>query len=199
VIVPDLNLLLYAYNDSSPHHEAARRWWAALLEGTEPVGLPWVVTTGFIRLTTGPHVMGQPATPDRALDTVEEWFGLPHVSPLEPGREHLSLMRQALAATGAGGNLGTTHTWRPWRSSDGRRFTRTTGTSDAFPVCAGEIRSEGSGEGVRLRLSGHPRGRAASWFYSNHVDTGRQCRRGSEGARPGVCLVVRPNIPSSTR
>ena len=30
---------------------------------------------------------------------------MPHVSPVEPGRDHLTLMRRALAATGIGGNL----------------------------------------------------------------------------------------------
>ena len=105
MIVPDLNLVLYAYNDASPHYETARRWWSGLLAGTEPVGIPWSVATGFMRLTTGPHVMQQPASPELALDTVEEWFRLPHVSPLEPGGEHLPLMRRALAAVGAGGNL----------------------------------------------------------------------------------------------
>ena len=105
MIIPDLNLLLYAYNDGSPNHEGARRWWSALLGGNEPVGVPWSVATGFVRLVTGPHVMGQPAPPDLAIDTVEEWFRLPHVSPVEPGRDHLRLMRRALAATGVGGNL----------------------------------------------------------------------------------------------
>jgi len=30
MILPDLNLLLYAYNPHMPQHDAARRWW----EGT---------------------------------------------------------------------------------------------------------------------------------------------------------------------
>ncbi|MCY3647040.1 MAG: type II toxin-antitoxin system VapC family toxin [Chloroflexi bacterium] len=105
MIVPDLNLLLYAYNDSSPNYRAARRWWNNLLNGREQVGLPWSVTTGFIRLTAGTHVMREPAPPELALETVEEWFRLPHVSQLNPGPEHLTLLRRALAAAGVGGNL----------------------------------------------------------------------------------------------
>ena len=105
MIVPDLNLLLYAYNDASPHYAAARSWWSALLNGTEPVGISWSVAVGFVRLTTGPHVMGEAATPELAIDTVEEWFQLPHVRPLEPGPEHLPRMRRMLASTGTGGNL----------------------------------------------------------------------------------------------
>lgn len=107
MIVPDLNLLLYAHDATSPRHEAARTWWEELSNGTERVGLSWLVVAGFIRLTTGPSVMGQPATPSQAIDTVEEWFRLPHVSPINPGSEHLRLLRQALAAAGVGGNLVT--------------------------------------------------------------------------------------------
>ena len=105
MIVPDLNLLIYAYNDGVPFYTRARRWWEELLNGAEPIGVPLVVSVGFIRISTMPNVLSVPFSPDRAIDTVEEWFRMPHVSPLEPGREHLPLMRRALAATGAGGNL----------------------------------------------------------------------------------------------
>ena len=105
MIVPDLNLLIYAYNNGVPFYLPARRWWEDLLNGSEPVGVPLVVTVGFVRVSTLPNVLSRPFSPDRALDTVEEWFRLPHVSPLEPGGEHLPLMRRALAAVGAGGNL----------------------------------------------------------------------------------------------
>ncbi len=107
MIVPDLNLLLYAYDSASPYYDAARRWWDGLLNGAERVGIPWIVVVGFIRLTTGPNVLGQPATPDAAIDTVEDWFALPHVAPLNPGPEHLTLMRRALATAGTGGDLAT--------------------------------------------------------------------------------------------
>jgi hypothetical protein len=28
--LPDINLLVYAYNDDAPHHASARRWWETL-------------------------------------------------------------------------------------------------------------------------------------------------------------------------
>ena len=46
MIVPDVNLLVYAHNPDSPLHGAARRWWEGLLGGAENVGVPWVVATG---------------------------------------------------------------------------------------------------------------------------------------------------------
>ena len=39
MILPDANLILYAYDLDSPFHEAAAAWWTKCLSGTEPVGL----------------------------------------------------------------------------------------------------------------------------------------------------------------
>ena len=41
MILPDVNLLLHAYNSESPRHAAARAWWETLLNGTRPVALSW--------------------------------------------------------------------------------------------------------------------------------------------------------------
>ena len=107
MIVPDVNLLLYAHDEAAPLHPAARRWWEALVNGTDRVGVPWVVATGFVRLATHPSVLAHPLVPVRAVDYVEAWFRLPNITPLNPGRQHLTLLRRALEATGVGANLVT--------------------------------------------------------------------------------------------
>ena len=107
MIVPDLNLLVFTYSQASPFHDDARKWWEGLFNGAERVGIPWVVITGFVRLMTNRSAMDQPLAPSEAIDTVESWFRYPHVTPLNPGTEHLSLLRKALAAAGVGGNLVT--------------------------------------------------------------------------------------------
>ncbi len=107
MIVPDVNLLLYAYNDGAHLHRPARNWWEGLLNGTERIGIPWVVTVGFVRLLTHPSLRDHPATSAQALDFVDLWFHAPHVTPLNPGRQHLTLVRRALDAAGVGGNLAT--------------------------------------------------------------------------------------------
>ena len=107
MIVPDVNLLIYAHDADAKDHDRARRWWEDQVNGPISVGLPWVVTTGFIRLLTHPRVMARPATPEHALDYVLEWFEFPHVTPINPGADHLTHIRRFLAATGVGGNLTT--------------------------------------------------------------------------------------------
>ena len=107
MIVPDANLLVYAFDDRSPFHDAARYWWEDLLNGAERVGMPSLTVAAFVRLATHPKVLVSPLAPARALDYVEEWFELSHVIPINPGRDHLVLFRRNLEAAGVGGNLVT--------------------------------------------------------------------------------------------
>ena len=105
MIVPDINLLVYAHDNNAPKHAAAQSWWESLINGTEPVGLPWLVIVGFIRLITNPRVVTPPATPAQAVGYVQDWLACSHIQLLNPGPAHLELLRQNLDAAGAGGNL----------------------------------------------------------------------------------------------
>ena len=107
MIVPDINLLVYAYNDDAPHHEAAKRWWEGLVNGEERVGVPWVVSTGFVRLMTHPRALAAPISQADAIAHVQNWFRYAHLTPINPGVEHLTHLRQNLDAAGVGANLVT--------------------------------------------------------------------------------------------
>jgi len=52
MIIPDVNLLLYAYHPAGPAHAKATQWWSDCLSGTEPVGLAQVVLFAFARIAT---------------------------------------------------------------------------------------------------------------------------------------------------
>ena len=107
MIIPDLNLLVYAYNDGAPLHDAARFWWEGLVNGTERIGIPWAVSTGFVRLMTHPRVLTHPLTLAEAVEYLSQWFQFHHVTPINPGGEHLRHFSRTLDAAGVGGNLVT--------------------------------------------------------------------------------------------
>lgn len=100
-------MLLYAYNGRSPFHSPAIRWWENLVNGTERVGLSWAVVSAFMRLMTGPSLLEIPATTEAAFGYVGDWLRSPHITPINPGPDHLTLFRQNLVATGVGSNLVT--------------------------------------------------------------------------------------------
>ena len=107
MIIPDINLLVYAHNDAAPRHREAREWWESLLSGTVPVALPWAVIFGFVRLVTHSAVLETPLSPEDALERVDAWLAQEHVLIVDPGPKHLAIARGLFAATGVGGSLTT--------------------------------------------------------------------------------------------
>ena len=107
MIVPDINLLVHAYNADSPVHEAARVWWEELLGNPAPVGVPWAVALGYIRVTTHPRIVANPLPAATACSHVEAWFGQPQVFVLHPGDRHREILFDLLRRLGIAGNLTT--------------------------------------------------------------------------------------------
>jgi uncharacterized protein len=107
MIVPDANLLVYAYDETVPEHTRARRWWEDVLSGSEPVGIPWIVLLAFVRLLTHPALMENPMTVAQARSAVMAWLRLGHVRLLSPSAATAGMFFDLLAAAGTGGNLST--------------------------------------------------------------------------------------------
>ena len=107
MIIPDINLLVYAYNSDAPHHEAAKRWWEGALSGELMVGLPWVVLHGYLRIMTHPRVLERPLEPSDALRHIRQWLEVPLCRIIEPGEQHLAVLEGLLAEIGSAGNLTT--------------------------------------------------------------------------------------------
>lgn len=105
MILPDVNVLVHAYNAGSPVHARARAWWEEALSRRAPVGLAWSVALGYIRITTHPRIAERPLTADRACAHVEAWLGQPQVILLHPGERHASILFGLLRGLGTAGNL----------------------------------------------------------------------------------------------
>jgi uncharacterized protein len=107
VIIPDLNLLLYAEIDAHPLHDRARRWWEDALTNGLPLGLAPVCVFGFLRIATNRRVYAAPLPVGDAIGRVSAWLERPHVTMLVPGRDHVEIALRLLQAAGTAGNLTT--------------------------------------------------------------------------------------------
>lgn len=103
--IVDLNVLIYATDTESKHHDSARSWLDTAMASSSTIGLPTSVTVGFVRLVTNPRVMVRPLKPNRAIDIVESWINRSSVSVPQPTARHYTVLRELLDATGVGGNL----------------------------------------------------------------------------------------------
>jgi len=70
----DANLLLYAVDARSPHHEVAAAWLEDVLNGDRRVGLPWQTLGAFVRIITHPRISTNPLTAERAWGYVRDWL-----------------------------------------------------------------------------------------------------------------------------
>ncbi len=107
MIVPDVNLLLYAEIDAFPVHAATRRWWEDTLSGAHQVGLAPVAIFGFLRIGTNRRVFTRPLPVDDALARVRAWLDRPNATLLVPGSRHLEISFGLLGTLGTGANLTT--------------------------------------------------------------------------------------------
>lgn len=107
MVVVDANVLLYAVDTASTHHEQSRSWLDTSLEGAEAVGLAWIALLAFIRIGTNPAILPTPMTVDEATGQVEAWLGAPAAVVAQPTARHAGLLRGLLRESGTAGNLTT--------------------------------------------------------------------------------------------
>lgn len=67
----DANILLYAYNSDSPHHEVCRIWLEQAFNSTEPIALPWQTALAFVRIATNSRISSRPLTSEQACSIVD--------------------------------------------------------------------------------------------------------------------------------
>ncbi|PWR00706.1 type II toxin-antitoxin system VapC family toxin [Leucothrix pacifica] len=107
MILVDANLLIYAINEDAPFHREAKAWWENALSGNKVVGIPWVVSLAFLRITTNPRIFASPLSPEQAIAYMDEWLECPLTKLVSPGEQHWYILRNLLLNSGMAGNLTT--------------------------------------------------------------------------------------------
>ena len=107
MVVVDANVLLYAVDTASAHHEPALAWLDHALGGAEAVGLAWAVLLAFIRVGTNVAVLPHPMSVEVATGQVERWLAAPAAVVVHPSARHAALLRGLLGHAGTAGNLTT--------------------------------------------------------------------------------------------
>jgi len=54
LILPDVNVLVYAHREDAPDHERYRTWLEGVLNSEAPYGISDLVLSGFLRAVTHP-------------------------------------------------------------------------------------------------------------------------------------------------
>jgi len=95
----DVNVLIYAVNSDSPHHERARTWLESGLSVAETLGFAWTVLLAFLRVGVIDHPLPAPA----AVVYINSWLVQPNVEIVEPDDRHWPILRTLIAGAGTAG------------------------------------------------------------------------------------------------
>lgn len=101
----DANLLLYAVDSASRHHERASAWLAVQLNGPARVGIPWQSLMAFLRISTHPRASTEPLSPHASWGFVRDWLAQPRVWTPLPTEAHAEVLEALIKRYDVSGNL----------------------------------------------------------------------------------------------
>ena len=105
MILPDVNVLVYAFHEGAPHHRQYQEWLEAAVTTDEPIGISNLVLSGFMRVATHPRIFERPAPIGRALKFADALRSQPTATVLAPGPRHWHIFEGLCRDAGAKGNL----------------------------------------------------------------------------------------------
>jgi hypothetical protein len=105
VVLPDVNVLVYAHREDTAHHAECRSWLESVVNGDEAYGISELVLSGFVRVVTHPRVFTTPSAISDALAFAGQLRDPPNGILVQPGPRHWEIFRRLCVESGAKGNL----------------------------------------------------------------------------------------------
>ena len=105
MVLPDVNVLVYAHREDAANHVACRGWLEGVVNGDQTYAVSDLVLSGFVRVVTHPKVFKRPSNIADAFTFAEQLRDQPNCVRLEPGQRHWELFRRLCLEIGVKGNL----------------------------------------------------------------------------------------------
>jgi uncharacterized protein len=94
MILPDVNVLIYAFRSDAPQHALCRSWLMDLLSGDARFALSQLVLGAVVRITTDARSFATPSTLDEAFGFCNDLLSQPHCEIVEPGERHWEIFQR---------------------------------------------------------------------------------------------------------
>jgi hypothetical protein len=105
LVLPDVNVLVYAHREDLRDHARYRAWLEEVVNGPRAYGLSDLVLSGFLRVVTHPHVFAIPTPMERALEFAHALRSAANCVGVAPGERHWEIFEGLCLVTGVRGNL----------------------------------------------------------------------------------------------
>lgn len=104
MLLPDVNICIYAMRRDAEHHSAISAWLSQRLTADEPVGIAELVLSSLVRISTNHRIFEQPSTPEQAMDFCAALRSAPAAVPIRAGPRHWPIFERLIAQTRARAN-----------------------------------------------------------------------------------------------
>ena len=88
MILPDVNVLIYAFRKDSPRHSGSKPWLDKVVRGDAQFGLSPLALSAVARIVTNPRVFKEPSPIEEAFAFCDNLLGQPHCEVVRPGSRH---------------------------------------------------------------------------------------------------------------
>lgn len=105
MLLPDVNVLVYAFRRDHPRHAAFRGWLEALVNAPAAYGMADTILSGFLRVVTHPKVFNDPDPVDKALAFAVALRSQPNCVRISPGDRHWAIFADLCTRAQVKGNL----------------------------------------------------------------------------------------------
>jgi toxin-antitoxin system PIN domain toxin len=105
VILPDVNILVYAFRADLPEHKAHRTWLRATLDSESRFAVSELVMSGFLRVVTNARIFVRPDPLGDALAFVDAIRSRPNCTVVRPGARHWPIFVRLCREANAKGPL----------------------------------------------------------------------------------------------
>jgi uncharacterized protein len=105
MILPDVNVLLYAFRRDSPHHSEYRGWLETLVNAPAAYGMAPQVLASVIRIGTHGRIYVQPNTLGEVMEFCRVLLTPETCTIVQPGERHWDIFVDLCSKSGAAGNL----------------------------------------------------------------------------------------------
>jgi uncharacterized protein len=103
VIVPDVNVLIYAFRGDVPEHALCLSWLENVVAGEARFGVSPLALSAVVRITTHLRVYPRPSTVEEAFGFCDSLLGQPNCQAVEPGDRHWGIFKRLCAETNTRG------------------------------------------------------------------------------------------------
>ena len=105
MILPDVNVLLYAFRRDSARHTEFRAWLEEVINGEAAYGMAPQVLSALVRISTHRRIYVEPSTTTEALAFCEALLEPAHCTIVRPGPRHWDIFTDFCRRSRATGNL----------------------------------------------------------------------------------------------